>query len=77
MEMVLVKGVNMSTQKVEIKNDSLGFLVILVLLLAMNACVGVTQQQEDLKVKKQQLEMAKKQYTLDSLRFEHMKSQQK
>ena len=51
--------------------------LILLLTIAMSTCSTEAQMRENKELVKQQLEVAKKQYALDSLRFEHIKSHQK
>lgn len=53
------------------------FAFVLLLAITMNTCSTEMQTRETKEMTKQKLELAKKHYQLDSLRFEYMKQQQK
>lgn len=59
-------------EKVDITNTSPKMAAIFLMLIAMNTCVSMTEQQVSNDIQKQRLEQAKKQYTLDSLQYENM-----
>ena len=52
-------------------------LPLLVASIALSTCATEMNTRDSVKIQKQRLEVAKKQYTLDSLRFEYIKSHQK
>ena len=62
-------------QKVEITNSSNRLICLFVLIIAMNTCALTCFQDFDNKRSDAELEQAKKQYTLDSLRYEQAKNQ--
>ncbi len=53
------------------------FGVFLLFSIAVSTCTSERYARETRDLEKQQLEVAKKQYQLDSLRFEHLKTHQK
>lgn len=61
----------MKETKVNITNASPKIAVIVLLLICMNTCLTMTYQERASRTQKQQLEQAKKQYTLDSLQYEN------
>lgn len=62
----------MIDQKVNFSNVSPKISAICVLFILMNTCVSMTFQEMALEKQNKQLELAKKQYTLDSLQYENM-----
>ena len=63
--------------KVKLRGSIAVFGLILLMTIAMNTCATEVQTRQNTEINKQRLEVAKQQYTLDSLRFEYMKSHQK
>ena len=61
----------MEKQKVDITNTSLKISALLLMFIAMNTCVSMIHQDLVYQKQKEQLEQAKKQYTLDSLHYEN------
>ena len=59
-------------QKVDITNTSPKIAALLLIFIAMNTCVSMVHQELAYQKQKEQLEQAKKQYTLDSLQYENM-----
>jgi hypothetical protein len=59
----------MEKQKVDITNTSPKMAAILLIFIAMNTCVSMAYQELAYQKQKEQLEQAKKQYTLDSLQY--------
>ncbi len=62
----------MEKQKVDITNTSPRLAAILLMFIAMNTCVSMVQQELTHQTQQEQLKQAKKQYTLDSLRYENV-----
>ncbi|MFQ6730166.1 MAG: hypothetical protein ACLRFK_03925 [Alphaproteobacteria bacterium] len=62
----------MADTNVNITNTSPKLMAICMMLIMMNTCMSMVQQERVATTQKQQLEQAKKQYTLDSLRYENM-----
>ena len=62
----------MEKQKVDITNTSPRLAAILLIFIAMNTCVSMIYQDLGYQKQKEQLEQAKKQYTLDSLQYENI-----
>ena len=52
-------------------------VVMILLTIMMNTCATESHLRQSNELRKQQLEQSRRQYTLDSLRFEHMKRYQK
>ena len=52
-------------------------VVMILLTIMMNTCATESHLCQSNELRKQQLEQSRRQYTLDSLRFEHMKRYQK
>ncbi len=52
-------------------------VVLILLTIMMNTCSVERHMSESNDLRKQQLEQARRQYSLDSLRFEYMKHRQK
>ena len=52
-------------------------VVMILLTIMMNTCATESHLRQSNELRKQQLEQSRWQYTLDSLRFEHMKRYQK
>ena len=63
--------------RVKLRGTAATVVVLLLLTIAMNTCSTEMQTRTNTALNKQQLEIAKKQYQLDSMRFEYMKSYQK
>lgn len=63
--------------RVKLRGTAATVVVLLLLTIAMNTCSTEMQTRTNTALNKQQLEIAKKQYQLDSMRFEYMKSHQK
>ena len=63
--------------RVKLRGTAATVVVLLLLTIAMNTCSTEMQTRTNTELNKQQLEIAKKQYQLDSMRFEYMKSYQK
>lgn len=63
--------------RVKLRGTAATVVVLLLLTIAMNTCSTEMQTRNNTELNKQQLEIAKKQYQLDSMRFEYMKSHQK
>ncbi|MBP3316121.1 MAG: hypothetical protein J6L70_00770 [Alphaproteobacteria bacterium] len=63
--------------RVKLRGTAATVVVLLLLTIAMNTCSTEMQTRTNTELNKQQLEIAKKQYQLDSMRFEYMKSHQK
>lgn len=61
----------MANTNVNITNTSPKLMAICMVLIMMNTCMSMAYQEQVAKTQKQQLEQAKKQYTLDSLRYEN------
>ena len=59
----------MTETKVNFTNSSPKLATILLLFIAMNTCTSMVFQEQENDIRKQQLAQAKKQYTLDSLRY--------
>ena len=62
----------MEKQKVDITNTSLKISALLLMFIAMNTCASMVHQDLVYQKQKEQLEQAKKQYTLDSLQYENI-----
>ena len=62
----------MADTNVNITNTSPKLMAICMVLIMMNTCMSMVYQEQVAKTQKQQLEQAKKQYTLDSLQYENM-----
>ena len=62
----------MEKQKVDITNTSPRLAAILLIFIAMNTCMSMVQQELTHQTQQEQLKQAKKQYTLDSLRYENV-----
>jgi hypothetical protein len=62
----------MEKQKVDITNTSPKIAALLLIFIAMNTCVSMVHQELAYQKQKEQLEQAKKQYTLDSLQYENI-----
>lgn len=60
----------MSEQKIKIENDSIKLGMLCLMLIAFNTCISLVPVENLHDTGKEQLEQAKKQYTLDSLRYE-------
>jgi hypothetical protein len=88
MDMVLICGGNMSERKVRVVQDFFDnairvkltggrafFAVACLLALVFNTCATNVNTREIKDIKRQELEQLKRQYALDSLKFEYMKSQ--
>ena len=54
-----------------------GIVLMLIVSIALSTCATEMNTRDSLEIQKQRLDVAKKQYTLDSLRFEYMKTYQK
>lgn len=52
-------------------------VVLILLTIMMNTCSVERNMSESNELRKQQLEQSRRQYSLDSLRFEYMKRHQK
>lgn len=63
--------------RVKLRGTAATVVVLLLLTIAMNTCSTEMQTRTNTELNKQQLEIAKKQYQLDSMRFEYMKLHQK
>ena len=63
--------------RVKLRGTAATVVVLLLLTIAMNTCSTEMQTRTNTELNKQQLEIAKKQYQLDSMRFEYMKAHQK
>ncbi len=63
--------------KVKLRGSIATAGMVLLLAIALNTCSTEQATRENKEINKQRLEVAKQQYTLDSLRFEYMKSHQK
>lgn len=63
--------------RVKLRGTAATVVVLLLLTIAMNTCSTEMQTRTNTELNKQQLEIAKKQYQLDSMRFEYMKNHQK
>lgn len=63
--------------KVRLRGSVAAFGLILLMITAMNTCSTQVYVRENKEINNQRLDLAKKQYTLDSLRFEYMKLHQK
>lgn len=63
--------------KVKLRGSIAEFGLIALLAIMMNTCATEVQTRQNTEINKQRLDVANKQYTLDSLRFEYMKSHQK
>ena len=61
----------MERQKVDITNTSPKIAALLLIFIAMNTCVSMVRQELAYQKQEEQLEQAKKQYTLDSLQYVH------
>lgn len=61
----------MERQKVDITNTSPKIAALLLIFISMNTCVSMAYQELAYQKQKEQLEQAKKQYTLDSLQYVH------
>lgn len=61
----------MADTNVNITNTSPKLMALCMVLIMMNTCMSMAYQEQVAKTQKQQLEQAKKQYTLDSLRYEN------
>ena len=62
----------MADTNVNVTNTSPKLMAICMVLIMMNTCYSMINQELMLGNQKQQLDQAKKQYTLDSLRYEQM-----
>ena len=60
----------MSEQKIKIENDSIKLGMLCLMLIAFNTCMSLIPVENPHDTGKEQLEQAKKQYTLDSLQYE-------
>lgn len=60
----------MSEQKIKIENDSIKLGMLCLMFIAFNTCVSLIPVEKPHDTGKEQLIQAKKQYTLDSLRYE-------
>lgn len=63
--------------KVRLRGSLATFGLILLMIIAMNTCSTQVYIRENKEIDNKRLELAKKQYTLDSLHFEYMKQRQK
>ena len=61
----------MANTNVNITNTSPKLMALCMVLIMMNTCMSMAYQEQVAKTQKQQLEQGKKQYTLDSLRYEN------
>ena len=61
----------MADTNVNITNTSPKLMALCMVFIMMNTCMSMVYQEQVAKTQKQQLEQAKKQYTLDSLRYEN------
>lgn len=61
----------MERQKVDITNTSPKIAALFLIFISMNTCVSMAYQELAYQKQKEQLEQAKKQYTLDSLQYVH------
>ncbi len=52
-------------------------VVLILLTIMMNTCAVETHLRQSNELRKQQLDQSKRQYALDSLRFEYMRQHQK
>ena len=70
---------DMFDEPLRVKPDGIrtAFAILLLVIIAMNTCSTEMQTRETKELTKKKLELAKKHYQLDSLRFEHVKQQQK
>ena len=62
----------MEKQKVDVTNTSPKIAALLLIFIAMNTCASMIYQELIHQKQKEQLEQAKKQYTLDSLQYENI-----
>lgn len=62
--------------KVRLRGSAAILGLMLLTVIAMNTCVSNTLTEQNTEINKQRLDVARKQYTLDSLRFEQIKIQQ-
>lgn len=62
----------MEKQEVDITNTSPKISALLLIFIVMNTCVSMIHQEQAYQKQKEQLEQAKKQYTLDSLQYENI-----
>ena len=62
--------------KVRLRGSAAIIGLMLLTVIAMNTCVSNTLAEQNTEINKQRLDVARKQYTLDSLRFEQIKIQQ-
>lgn len=62
--------------KVRLRGSAAVLGLMLLTVIAMNTCVSNTLTEQNTEINKQRLDVARKQYTLDSLRFEQIKIQQ-
>lgn len=63
--------------KVKLRGSIAAFGLLCLLAIAMSTCATEVQTRQNKEINQKRLEVAKKQYTLDSLRYEYMKSPQK
>ena len=63
--------------RVKLRGTAATVVVLLLLAIAMNTCSTEMQTRMNTELDRQQLEIAKKQYQLDSMRFEYMKAHQR
>lgn len=63
--------------RVKLRGTATLVMVLLLFSIAMNTCSTEQATREGNKINKERLELAKRQYALDSVRFEHIKSHQK
>ena len=68
----ILNSKNMEKQKVDITNTSPKIAALLLIFIAMNTCASMIYQELTHQKQKEQLEQAKKQYTLDSLQYENI-----
>ena len=61
----------MTETKVNFTNSSPKLAALLLIFISMNTCVSMAYQELVYQKQKEQLEQAKKQYTLDSLQYVH------
>jgi hypothetical protein len=67
----------MQEQRVQITNSSRLLIILFAAMVAFGTCARMSQYQQENELRAKQLEYQKKQYALDSLRFEYMKMHKK
>lgn len=56
-------------QTIKVSNNTLGLIALFTLVMMLNTCSIKNYIAEDVQVQREQLEVAKRQYTLDSLMY--------